>query len=59
VTGFMDATEAVSLSESIEQFSVFYPFQFDPFQLEAMLAFLEGKIGHGRCSHGNWKDGRR
>jgi len=43
VTGFMDATEAVSLPESIEQFSVFYPFQFDPFQLEAMLAFLEGK----------------
>lgn len=35
--------ETLSLPESIEQFATFYPFTFDPFQLEAMLAFLEGQ----------------
>lgn len=34
--------ETLSLPESIEQFATFYPFSFDPFQLEAMLAFLDG-----------------
>ncbi|MDW7982793.1 MAG: DEAD/DEAH box helicase [Thermomicrobium sp.] len=35
--------ETLSLPESIEQFSAFYSFSFDPFQLQAMLAFLEGR----------------
>lgn len=35
--------DTVSLPESIEQFSTFYAFSFDPFQLQAMRAFLEGR----------------
>ncbi|WP_231577950.1 DEAD/DEAH box helicase [Thermorudis peleae] len=34
--------DTINTQEILEQFAVFYPFQFDPFQVEAIEAFLQG-----------------